>query len=314
MEIVPTYDRSKLIDRAVENLSHKLIEEFIVVALVCGIFLWHLRSSLVAIISLPVGVLIAFIVMRHQGINANIMSLGGIAIAIGAMVDAAVVMIENAHKKIEAWHTEHPGKELKGEAHWHVMTEAAAEVGPALFFCLLIITAVALAGIYWLDSVGYVFSGVDIAFVGFPFLINALYTLVQATQVSVAGQPIRKRAPLFIFCVVLGGTATAYWLLVKNASGELATDQALYLQLTILFSGICFFLSSNFMLYWWRSGRVESSPFKRYFLTEVVVWPKLNLYRDMDKVIEPFNRQLEQRKSQHAAAIRRQQKGRPRKR
>ena len=140
VEIVTTYDRSKLIDRAVENLSHKLIEEFIVVALVCGIFLWHLRSSLVAIISLPVGVLIAFIVMRYQGINANIMSLGGIAIAIGAMVDAAVVMIENAHKKVEAWHVANPGEELKGERHWHVMTEAAAEVGPALFFCLLIIT------------------------------------------------------------------------------------------------------------------------------------------------------------------------------
>jgi Cu(I)/Ag(I) efflux system membrane protein CusA/SilA len=140
VEIVTTYDRSKLIDRAVENLSHKLLEEFIVVALVCGIFLWHLRSSLVAIISLPVGVLIAFIVMHHQGINANIMSLGGIAIAIGAMVDAAVVMIENAHKKVEAWHKAHPGEELKGEHHWHVMTEAAAEVGPALFFCLLIIT------------------------------------------------------------------------------------------------------------------------------------------------------------------------------
>ncbi|MHC8377282.1 efflux RND transporter permease subunit [Pseudomonas sp. MDT1-16] len=140
VEIVTTYDRSKLIDRAVENLSYKLLEEFIVVALVCGIFLWHLRSSLVAIISLPVGVLIAFIVMRHQGINANIMSLGGIAIAIGAMVDAAVVMIENAHKKIEAWHVAHPGEELKGERHWHVITEAAAEVGPALFFCLLIIT------------------------------------------------------------------------------------------------------------------------------------------------------------------------------
>jgi Cu(I)/Ag(I) efflux system membrane protein CusA/SilA len=140
VEIVTTYDRSKLIDRAVENLSHKLIEEFIVVALVCGIFLWHLRSSLVAIISLPVGVLIAFIVMRYQGVNANIMSLGGIAIAIGAMVDAAVVMIENAHKKVEAWHVANPGEELKGERHWHVMTEAAAEVGPALFFCLLIIT------------------------------------------------------------------------------------------------------------------------------------------------------------------------------
>lgn len=140
VEIVTTYDRSKLIDRAVDNLSHKLIEEFIVVALVCGIFLWHLRSSLVAIISLPVGVLIAFIVMRYQDINANIMSLGGIAIAIGAMVDAAVVMIENAHKKIEAWHAANPDEELTGERHWHVMTEAAAEVGPALFFCLLIIT------------------------------------------------------------------------------------------------------------------------------------------------------------------------------
>ncbi|AIL63607.1 efflux RND transporter permease subunit [Pseudomonas alkylphenolica] len=140
VEIVTTYDRSKLIDRAVKNLSHKLLEEFIVVALVCGIFLWHLRSSLVAIISLPIGVLMAFIVMRYQGINANIMSLGGIAIAIGAMVDAAVVMIENAHKKIEAWHAAHPGQELKGEHHWLVMTEAATEVGPALFFCLLIIT------------------------------------------------------------------------------------------------------------------------------------------------------------------------------
>ena len=98
VEIVTTYDRSQLIDRAVENLSHKLFEEFIVVAIVCAAFLWHLRSALVAIISLPLGVLIAFIVMHYQGVNANIMSLGGIAIAIGAMVDAAVVMIENAHK------------------------------------------------------------------------------------------------------------------------------------------------------------------------------------------------------------------------
>jgi len=140
VEIVTTYDRSQLIDRAVENLSHKLIEEFIVVALVCAVFLWHIRSSLVAIVSLPIGVLLAFAVMREQGINANIMSLGGIAIAIGAMVDAAVVMIENAHKKVEAWRAAHPGEELKGEHHWHVMTDAAAEVGPALFFCLLIIT------------------------------------------------------------------------------------------------------------------------------------------------------------------------------
>ena len=140
VEIVPTYDRSQLIDRAIENLGHKLVEEFAVVALVCVLFLWHLRSSLVAIVTLPLGVLIAFIVMRHQGINANIMSLGGIAIAIGAMVDAAVVMIENAHKKIEAWNHAHPGETLRGEAHWQTIAQAAAEVGPALFFSLLIIT------------------------------------------------------------------------------------------------------------------------------------------------------------------------------
>jgi len=140
VEIVTTYDRSKLIDSAVENLTHKLIEEFIVVALVCAIFLWHLRSSLVAIVSLPIGILIAFIIMQRQGINANIMSLGGIAIAIGAMVDAAIVMIENAHKHIEGWHKRHPGSTLKGQEHWKVITDAAVEVGPALFFSLLIIT------------------------------------------------------------------------------------------------------------------------------------------------------------------------------
>ncbi len=140
VEIVTTYDRSALIERAVENLSHKLIEEFVVVAAVCAVFLWHLRSALVAIIALPLGVLIAFLVMRYQGINANIMSLGGIAIAIGAMVDAAVVMIENAHKKIEAWQHGHPDQVLQGEERWQVMTDAAVEVGPALFFSLLIIT------------------------------------------------------------------------------------------------------------------------------------------------------------------------------
>ena len=140
VEIVTTYDRSLLIDRAVDNLTHKLIEEFIVVALVCAAFLWHMRSALVAIISLPLGVLTAFIIMRYQGVSANIMSLGGVAIAIGAMVDAAVVMIENAHKRIEAWMHEHPHEELRGAEHWRVMTEAAVEVGPALFFSLLIIT------------------------------------------------------------------------------------------------------------------------------------------------------------------------------
>ncbi len=140
VELVTTYDRSQLIDRAIDNLSFKLLEEFAVVTLVCLLFLWHLRSALVAIITLPLGILMAFIVMRYQGINANIMSLGGIAIAIGAMVDAAVVMIENAHKHIEAWKHAHPDEELQGEAHWRVIGEAAAEVGPALFFSLLIIT------------------------------------------------------------------------------------------------------------------------------------------------------------------------------
>ena len=140
VQVVTTYDRSQLIDRAVENLRGKLIEEFIIVALVCALFLWHMRSALVAILSLPIGVLMALIVMRLQGVNANIMSLGGIAIAIGAMVDAAVVMIENAHKHIEQWEHEHPGEKLKGAEHWRVVTEAAAQVGPALFLSLVIIT------------------------------------------------------------------------------------------------------------------------------------------------------------------------------
>ncbi len=138
VEIVTTYDRSQLIERAVDNLRNKLIEEFIVVALVCGLFLWHLRSALVAIVALPLGVLISFIVMKQQGVNANIMSLGGIAIAIGAMVDAAIVMIENAHKKLEHYRTAHG--EPDTQQHAALMIEAAIEVGPALFFSLLIIT------------------------------------------------------------------------------------------------------------------------------------------------------------------------------
>lgn len=140
VEIVPTYDRSQLIERAVANLRNKLIEEFLVVAAVCLLFLFHLRSSLVAVVSLPVGILAAFIVMHYQGVNANIMSLGGIAIAIGAMVDAAVVMIENAHKHLEAWEEAHPGQTLAAQEHWAVVSKAAVEVGPALFFSLLIIT------------------------------------------------------------------------------------------------------------------------------------------------------------------------------
>ena len=133
VEIVTTYDRSDLIDRAVDTLQGKLLEEFLVVALVCAVFLFHLRSSLVIIISLPVGILVAFIVMHQQGINANIMSLGGIAIAIGAMVDAAIVMIENVHK-----HIEH--EPLTDDNRWRIIADAASEVGPPLFFSLVIIT------------------------------------------------------------------------------------------------------------------------------------------------------------------------------
>jgi len=133
VEIVETYDRSSLIERAVDNLSYKLLEEFIVVALVCALFLFHFRSALVVIISLPIGILAAFIVMESQGINANIMSLGGIAIAIGAMVDAAIVMIENVHKHLEK-------EELTDKNRWQIMKQASAEVGPPLFFSLLIIT------------------------------------------------------------------------------------------------------------------------------------------------------------------------------
>ena len=140
VEIVTTYDRSELINEAVNNLSIKLGEEFIVVAIVCALFLWHARSALVAVLTLPLGILIAFLIMRFQGINANIMSLGGIAIAIGAMVDAAIVMIENAHKHLERWRRENPDQEMPVADHWQLIIKSSVEVGPALFLSLLIIT------------------------------------------------------------------------------------------------------------------------------------------------------------------------------
>ena len=133
VEIVEVYNRASLIQRAVDTLNAKLVEEFIVVALVCIVFLFHFRSALVVILSLPVGILTAFIIMKAQGMNANIMSLGGIAIAIGAMVDAAIVMIENVHKHIEK-------EEISDKNRWEVIARASVEVGPPLFFSLLIIT------------------------------------------------------------------------------------------------------------------------------------------------------------------------------
>ena len=192
VEIVPTYDRSGLIKRAVENLGFKLLEEFIVVALVCLVFLFHLRSALVAIVSLPLGILAAFIVMHYQGVNANVMSLGGIAIAIGAMVDAAVVMIENAHKHIERWHHANPAQELKGESQWRVIGDAAVEVGPALFFSLLIIT-LSFIPVFTLEAQeGRLFS---------PLAFTKTYAMAAAAGLSVTlipvlmGYLIRGRIP-----------------------------------------------------------------------------------------------------------------------
>jgi len=192
VEIIPTYDRSSLIKRAVRNLAEKLIEEFIVVALVCIVFLFHFRSAFVAIVSLPLGILVAFTVMVYQGVNANIMSLGGIAIAVGAMVDAAVVMIENAHKHIEAWNHEHPGGTLKGDAHWRVIGDAAAEVGPALFFSLLIIV-LSFIPVFTLEAQeGRLFS---------PLAFTKTYAMAAAAGLAVTlipvlmGYLIRGRIP-----------------------------------------------------------------------------------------------------------------------
>lgn len=192
VQIVPTYDRSSLIKRAVANLEHKLIEEFIVVALVCALFLFHMRSALVAIVSLPIGILASYLVMYYQGVNANIMSLGGIAIAIGAMVDAAVVMIENAHKHIEAWNHAHPGKQLAGDDHWRVIGNAAAEVGPALFFSLLIIV-LSFVPVFTLEAQeGKLFS---------PLAFTKTYAMAAAAGLAVTlipvlmGYLIRGRIP-----------------------------------------------------------------------------------------------------------------------
>ncbi|MEM5426948.1 efflux RND transporter permease subunit [Cupriavidus oxalaticus] len=181
VEIVTTYDRSALIHRAVENLSHKLVEEFIVVALVCLAFLFHLRSALVAVVSLPLGVLAAFLVMRYQGVNANIMSLGGIAIAIGAMVDAAVVMIENAHKHLEHWQARHPGESLDGAERWRVIGHSATEVGPALFFSLLIIT-LSFVPVFTLEAQeGRLFS---------PLAFTKTYSMAAAAGLSITLVPV----------------------------------------------------------------------------------------------------------------------------
>jgi len=174
VEIVTVYDRSGLIERAVDNLWHKLLEEFAVVALVCMLFLFHVRSSLVAIVSLPVGILTAFTVMHIQGINANIMSLGGIAIAIGAMIDGAIVMIENMHKNMEK-------TSLTKENRWQVVADSASEVGPALFFSLLIIT-VSFVPVFTLEAQeGRMFS---------PLAFTKTYAMAASAALAITLVPV----------------------------------------------------------------------------------------------------------------------------
>ena len=185
VEIVPTYDRSGLIERAVANLRDKLVEEFIVVAVVCLLFLLHLRSSLVAVVTLPLGILTAFIVMRWQGVNANIMSLGGIAIAIGAMVDAAIVMIENAHKHLEVWRHEHRSAatpiEPSATERWQIVADAAVEVGPALFVSLLVIT-LSFVPVFALEAQeGRLFA---------PLAFTKTYAMAAAAGLSVTLVPV----------------------------------------------------------------------------------------------------------------------------
>lgn len=174
VEIVTVYDRSSLIERAVKNLWIKLLEEFGVVALVCIIFLFHVRSSLVAIFSLPVGILTAFIIMHFQGLNANIMSLGGIAIAIGAMIDGAIVMIENMHKHMEQ-------TPLTKENRWKIVADSASEVGPALFFSLLIIT-VSFVPVFTLEAQeGRMFS---------PLAFTKTYAMAASAALAITLVPV----------------------------------------------------------------------------------------------------------------------------
>jgi Cu(I)/Ag(I) efflux system membrane protein CusA/SilA len=181
VEIIPTYDRSELIHKSVATLRDRLIEEFIAVTLVCALFLFHLRSAFVAIVSLPLGILAAFTVMNWQGVNANIMSLGGIAIAIGAMVDAAVVMIENAHKHLEAWNHENSDRRPTPAEQARLITQAAAEVGPALFFSLVIIT-LSFVPVFTLEAQeGKLFG---------PLAFTKTYSMAAAAGLSVTLIPV----------------------------------------------------------------------------------------------------------------------------
>ncbi|MDR2353727.1 MAG: CusA/CzcA family heavy metal efflux RND transporter [Deltaproteobacteria bacterium] len=190
VEIITVYDRSKLINNAISHLTSKLTEEFIVVALTCVIFLLHFRSALVSIITLPLGLLISFIIMYFQGVTANIMSLGGLAIAIGTMVDASIVMVENTHKKIERFRNSQI--EITREIHWKLITEASIEVGPAIFVSLLVITLSFLPVFSLQGQEGRLFS---------PLAFTKTYAMAGAAFLSITlipvlmGYLIRGRVP-----------------------------------------------------------------------------------------------------------------------
>jgi Cu(I)/Ag(I) efflux system membrane protein CusA/SilA len=174
VEVVTTYDRSALIERSVDTLQHRLVEEFLIVALICAVFLFHLRSSLVIVLSLPLGILAAIIIMRLQGVNANIMSLGGIAIAIGTMVDSAIVMIENLHKH-------HEREPLNNDNRWRIVAESAEEVGPPLFFSLLIIT-LSFVPVFTLEAQeGRLFA---------PLAYTKTYAMAAAAVISITLVPV----------------------------------------------------------------------------------------------------------------------------
>ena len=181
VEIVTTYDRSQLIERAVNNLASNLKEEFFVVAVVCALFLLHVRSAMVAILSLPLALFISFIIMYYQGISANIMSLGGIAIAVGAMVDASVVMVENSHRKLEQWEKAFPGTVLTETKRWEIITDAAVELGPALFVSLLIITLSFIPVFALEGQEGKLFK---------PLALTKLYAMGGAALLSVMVIPV----------------------------------------------------------------------------------------------------------------------------
>jgi Cu(I)/Ag(I) efflux system membrane protein CusA/SilA len=181
VEIVTTYDRSQLIERAVDNLARNLLEEFIVVALVCALFLMHLRSALVAVLALPLALFMAFIIMYYQGVSANIMSLGGIAIAVGAMVDASVVTVENTHRQLKKWENDFPGQPLSPEQRWELVWRASSEVAPALFVSLLIITLSFIPVFALEGQEGRMFR---------PLALTKLYAMGGAAVLSVVLIPI----------------------------------------------------------------------------------------------------------------------------